>query len=86
MKIVEMFRFEDGRTVIVGHVRGGPPFIRQRPCELVIDGRVVQRLTLEGEMLPEKRISDDRRSVATFDDVQLTGEDLRSHDCSLRCT
>jgi hypothetical protein len=85
MQITEIFQLGDGRTVLVGHVESGRDFIRRTKCRLTVDGRAVQTIELEGEMLPEKRTPDPRRSVSTFDAVRVTDADVKARDVRLLC-
>lgn len=69
MRIDDAFRFEDGRTVFVGIVASSHTFVTPARCDLIVDGQVIQRVTLEGEMLPAKRSASDMRSISTLDHV-----------------
>jgi hypothetical protein len=51
MKIDEVFRFEDGRTIFVGVVETPSTRVDPRTCELLVDGRIIQVLKVEGERL-----------------------------------
>jgi hypothetical protein len=82
-----LFRLSDGRTVLVGTVGGvpGPPLLRRSRCELLVDGDVLQTLEIEGEVITEREVPDDRRSVTTRDEVALTQELIEERVCTLRC-
>lgn len=71
MDVVDVFNFEDGRTVFVGTVAVGPAYISACDCELTIAGDVVARFRIEGEMIPLKRAPNHLRSVSTNEEVDL---------------
>jgi hypothetical protein len=86
MHVDDVFRFSDGRTTFTGHVVHGPAFIPSVVCRLLVDGRVAETVTLEGEMLPGRRAPDadpPRRVVSTVDAVLVTREAVESHSCVL---
>lgn len=88
MRVQDVFRLTD-RTALVGHVTSGSKIdLRGLRCDLLVDDRVVQTLTLEGLMLP--RITDLARaneprptSVSTRDLVPLDHDSVRAHACRL---
>jgi hypothetical protein len=80
--VVEVFRFADGRTVFVGPMPEGTPFIPACSADLLVNDRVVASLRLEGEMLPEGRHPVGYHSVSTADAVDSSivasdGADVR---------
>ena len=70
MKIIELFRFADGRTVLVGPIQGNVKLIRPCRCELLIDGVPRSVIQIEGEMIPDRTSPEGYRSVSTRDDRQ----------------
>ncbi len=76
MLIDESFHLQDERTVLLGRVTSGPDYIPTTVCLLEVDGEVVQELTVEGEMLPKKRAPDQRRVVATTNEITVDRERL----------
>ena len=84
MRIVDMFRFADGRTVFVGSVTDGPPFIRPCRCSLVVDGTQRAVIGLEGEMVPDRRHPEGYRSVSTRDETNLSEAEVKAGNCRLR--
>lgn len=85
MAIDDVFRLQGGRTVFVGAVRSSHRHVPAMTCELLLDGRVIQSLRLEGEMLPEKRHPEPRRSVSTLDSVHVDRQLLTPGRFELRC-
>lgn len=83
MCIVEIFRFGDGRTVLVGDIQGFEGVIRASQCQLFIDATLVEEFEIEGEMLPEKRMPNPQRSISTTNDVKVTGKQIEGSECRL---
>ncbi len=84
MHVHEVFRFADGRTVIVGEVARGPARIGPCRCELLVSDQVAQQLTLEGEMIPLRRgPSNGLRSVSTRDPFTVALDLVREGACRL---
>src|SRR5207302_764843 len=83
MKIIELFRFADGRTVFVGPIQGNVQFIRPCRCELLVDGVPRSVIQIEGEMIPN-RTPEGYRSVSTRDTVCLERQLLSTSECHLR--
>lgn len=84
MRIVDMFRFGDGRTVLIGSVTGGPPFIVPCRCCLLVDDTQRAVIWLEGEMFPDRRHPEGYRSVSTRDEVNLEQAEVKAGICRLR--
>lgn len=76
MRIDDAFAFEDGRTVFVGIVTTSRGYVAPLRCDLIVDGQVIQQLTLEGEMLPAKRVASAERSVSTVERVVVAPRSL----------
>jgi hypothetical protein len=87
MQVEDVFRLGDGRTVLVGSVSGcSDSLVPALRCDLIVGGRMIQTLDLEGEMLAEKRSPSGLRSVSTFHAVELSEDVVRNADCRLRST
>lgn len=86
MKIIELFRFVDGRTVFVGSIEGDVKFIPPCRCELLVDGVPTAALQIEGEMIPDRTSPAGYRSVSTRDAVCLERQLLSTSECRLRST
>ena len=54
MKIIDLFRFADGRTVFVGPIKGDVKFVRPCRCELLVNGVPTCAIQIEGEMIPDR--------------------------------
>lgn len=85
MKVMNVFRLSNGRTVLAGLIDGHPELIRSCTCELQLDGGVHQRFECEGEQIVKKHSENDLRAVATVADVSLTSEDAKSGNWMLVC-
>src|SRR4051812_36826218 len=73
MYVVDVFYFQDGRTVLMGTVAGHEKFIGPCRCEMLIGDKRVAVIELEVEMLtdpPHKEY----RSVSTRDVLALDKE------------
>jgi hypothetical protein len=51
LQIQDIFKFKDGRTVIVGTVQGDPSYIPPGEVELKADGDLIAVFRIEGEMI-----------------------------------
>lgn len=84
LSVVEIFRFEDGRTVFVGPLHEGVPYIPACLAELLVNDRVVATLRIEGEMMPNGRHPEGHRSVSTADAVDSSVGASNGADVRLR--
>jgi hypothetical protein len=84
MRIAELFRFSDGRTVFVGKVEGETKFIRPCQCELLMDGVRQALVEVEGEMIACGSQPAGFRSVATRAAIALDTQQLATADCRLK--
>ena len=69
MKVVDVFRFQSGRTVFVGET-AEPEFIGPCLCELVVDGVRTATFRLEGEMFHPSATSG-LRSITTAEQIDI---------------
>ena|SRR5271166_5750510 len=84
MKIVDIFEFSDGRTVIVGPIEGEVRFIRPCMGELMVNGVAQSIIQVEGEMIPNRVSPEGYRSVSTREAVPLDRQWLSTAECLLR--
>ncbi|WP_299623903.1 hypothetical protein [Pelagibius sp.] len=77
--VLDIFQFADGRTLFTGRVEGEVGWIREGLYDLVVDGRKIQQLKLEGENIPKKLAPSDLRSISTRDSVDVSKEMLSNH-------
>jgi hypothetical protein len=82
--VVEVFRFQDGRTVFAGPIYGEAKYIPACRAELLIDGNAVAEIGLEGEMISNSVHPKGYRSVSTTDAVDLQLDRLKDMDVRLR--
>lgn len=85
MEVKDLFKLADGRTVFLGQIKSNYDPIKKVRCRLMLDGRPVQDLTIEGEMIPKKTsfVGKSDRSVSTTDSVSLSSSDIQCRKCSL---
>ncbi len=83
MKIIEVFHFADGRTIMVGPVGIDTPFIEPCGCQLLVNGIPQGSLKIEGEMIPDRTHDAGYRVVSTHCVVQLDRELVQQGDCRL---
>ena len=86
MNVIDIFHFTDGRTVFVGYIFGYEKFIHKCRCTLFLDDQQICELSIEGEMLVEKRYKSEKRSLSTLDNIRLTLDSIIDHRCILICT
>ena len=84
MKIAEVFRFRDGRTVLVGPIDGTSAMLRACTCELLVNGVKRQEIRIEGEMMPGTAHEQGYRSVSSKDAVQLQPSETATAVCILQ--
>lgn len=71
MNVLDVFCFEDGRTVFLGKITSGPNYISACVCELVIAGTPVCSFKIEDEMLPSHKTQKNMRSISTTEQVDV---------------
>jgi hypothetical protein len=84
LEVAEVFHFKDGKTVFVGPVPCGAKYIPPSQAEVVVNGRVVAAVRLEGEMIPNGRHPKNYRSVSTTDSVPLESASPQEAEVRLR--
>lgn len=78
MRVEEIFYLDDSRTVFVGPVVGGPPFIGPCTCELIGKGGNIATFPIEGEMIPEGTHQRKSRSVSTLTRIEFDRDEIKS--------
>jgi hypothetical protein len=71
MDVVDIFSFDDGRTVFAGVIAEGPSYISACDCVLVVASNPVARFRIEGERIPLKRVQKHVRAVSTIEKVDV---------------
>ena len=71
LKVVDVFRFADGKTVFVGRFDGDASYIPPCEAELFINDHSVASLHIEGEMMTDRPHPNGYRSVSTTDTINL---------------
>ena len=69
MQIGGIFRLGDGRTAFAGTGAGRTPWVRQAPCEILVDGEIVERVDVSTELLHPNR--EGQWAFSSMDDVML---------------
>jgi hypothetical protein len=82
LRVRDVFRFSDGRSVFVGPIQAGPPVVRAAVCDVVVDGEVTGHVEVSEE-LPTRREPSTDRSLGTYSDAAVTPERIRKHDVRL---
>ena len=82
MVVCEVFRFADGRTVITGSVEPTDRLIGKCEVQLLLDGKELATLTIEGEGIHDPNPTG-LRSLITRDVVAVTKRDIESGSCVL---
>ena len=78
MHVDDIFRLSDGQTVFTGLVVAHPGRITACRCELKLGEETRQFVNIAGESIPKKLIQSDRRSISTFEEVNLSQEEAQS--------
>jgi hypothetical protein len=84
MRIVDLFKFSDGRTVFVGPITGSINFVRSCNCQLIVDGTAQGTIQIESEMIPDGQHPEGHRSLSTREPVPLVRETVLASECLLR--
>ena len=82
MVVCDIFRFADGRTVITGSVEPADRLIGKCEVQLLLDGKELATLTIEGEGIHDPNPTG-LRSLLTRDVVTITKRDIESGSCVL---
>jgi hypothetical protein len=83
IRLLDLFAFGDGRTVLAGEVIAGPDYIGPMTCELWVADTKCGILKIEGEMLGGKHPKG-YRAVSTWDAVAVDRDQILEHPCMLR--
>jgi hypothetical protein len=86
MRIMNVFRLSNGRTVFGGLVSGHPELVRACKCELQFEGECRQKLECEGEQIALKHSQNDLRAIGTVEHVSLTPDEAQSGGWKLICS
>lgn len=87
LKITDIYKLSDGRTILAGVLTGTCPFSPTISCDLIVDGKFLQRVRLDGErLIPSQRLkgSPDMRHFETMDDLSLSSGDVENKVIELR--
>ena len=84
MKVIDVFHFQNGQTVLAGLIEDHQELIRSCQAEILIDGKVQETIKILGEMLPDRRHPQGYRAISTLEPTNLTTELLKVHNCKLR--
>jgi hypothetical protein len=77
MNLVDIFHFQDGRTVFAGSIKGHEEIIWNCQVELIIDEKVQKIITIQGEMIPNKRHPTGYRAISTSESIDFTSEFIK---------
>ena len=87
MRITDLFRLQDGRTVLAGHVGDRATFGQKTgPCDVLVDGRKIATVKIHPE-LPLRTLAvrdpNELEAVGTYDETGLTSEIVGASECCL---
>jgi hypothetical protein len=84
MKVLNIFRLSNGRTVFAGEISGHPGLIKSCSCELHCGDLVRDVIEIEGEQIVKKVDPKNKlRSLATVKSVVMTKDEAQSGDWEL---
>jgi hypothetical protein len=87
MQISDIFRLSNGRTVLVGRIFKHNALVGRCQCELRSGTELRQTVDCEGEQIVKKSDpTNDLRSIATEDTVNLSVEEAQSGQWALVCS
>ncbi|MEL4895120.1 hypothetical protein [Crocosphaera sp. Alani8] len=84
MKIVDVFHFQSGYTVLVGPIEGHEELIRGCNVGLFVDGKSFQFLEINGELLSDAKHPEGYRAITTKQHLDLTSNFVKQHFCQLK--
>ena len=82
MEVGGIFRLGDGRTAFAGTGAGWTPWVRLAPCEILVDGEVVERVVVSTDLMDPGR--EGQWAFSSMDDVKLDEATVLEHHCVLR--
>jgi hypothetical protein len=71
MIVTDVFHFKDGRSVLNVVAEGNPRLIEAGRYDLRSDGRSIQQVSIQNEMLTRNRRGDGERSVSTAEKIDI---------------
>jgi hypothetical protein len=87
MQIADIFRLSNGRTVLAGRISNHKALVGRCRCELRSGTELRQTVDCEGEQIVKKIApTNDLRSIATVDTVNLSVEEAQSGQWTLVCS
>lgn len=81
MWIKDVFHFSDGTTVFAGNVLEGPKFIHAGQFELLLDGKRLGLVNLDGERMSGAG-QPGMRSISTTQALEFDPGQMKEHEAS----
>lgn len=84
MKVLNIFRLSNGKTIFAGEVSGHPDLIKSCNCELRSGDTIRDVIQIEGEQIVKKiDPKNQMRALATIKAISMTKEEAQSGDWEL---
>jgi hypothetical protein len=87
MMIRDIFRFREGRTVLVGSIEDGPGYVPPGVADIYVDGEKRAQIRIEGEMTscgPLGETAEGLRAISTSDTRCLDHDSIKAGRWELR--
>lgn len=85
MIVHDVFHLRSGNTVFVGSIKGCSTPIKQCSAELLVDDKVSQTVSIDGEYLMNVKHPNGHRAISvTADQINLTSSSVRDYQYILR--
>jgi len=85
MILIEMFRLENGQTMLAGKVEGEESgIVANRKCEILKDGVVLDSITIEGPAMVAGQRTQGMQVVSTLDQVSVERDVIEQGGCVLK--
>ena len=84
MKVLDVFYLTSGHTVLVGRVQDRKELIGKCMVEIILDGKEIKIITIDGEWLTGNNHPEGHRAISTTEPLTLTPALVVHHDCRLR--
>lgn len=84
MKVSNIFHLQGGHTVFVGSILEEIEFIAKCRVEVILDGKFYKNITIDGEWITERALSNDVRAISTTEPIDLTEQVISQKECRLK--
>jgi hypothetical protein len=84
MKIFDVFHLQSGQIVFAGSIVGKHRLLKDCKADLFINNQVYQTIKIDGEFIMDVQHPLGHRAISTKDQVDITSDFVKEHDCKLR--